>query len=374
MGEPVALGTIAVRHPQPDVLAGAWVGQQLDVGLEPEIAVGGFIEAQDGLAVGSRDVDGLLRTVVRRGHSAQDCGVAGGRRSGEGLAQRVAHGLPPRPGDVKRDLRAFGFRAVLRPDQQEPSAFLADDVVDDGLVAVRTILGHPQHSRQDAAHVAILLPHVGGQQPQAVVGSIRERRRAPAADLLAVVRVQGREPKPHRVAELGVVAQQHLAREVQGRDQPVAAELAGIAPVVAHPRVVVIGSQHRGVVVTRLEADEVPEAVAVAAIPAVARRVGTEEEEQAVVTDQHPVAPAAAVTIALVLGDTRVEPLVPTPLAGGNLFPVLRRVVRVIGSLRADDGVDVRQVFDDADVGPLGPTRRVVGRLEAVVDQQQVLR
>jgi len=70
MGEPVPFGAIAGRHPQADVLAGAWVGQQLDVGLEPEIAVGGFIEAQDGLAVGSRDVDGLLRAVVRRGHSA----------------------------------------------------------------------------------------------------------------------------------------------------------------------------------------------------------------------------------------------------------------------------------------------------------------
>jgi hypothetical protein len=53
MGEPVAFGAIASGHPQADVLAGAWVGQQLDVGLEPEIAVGGFIEAQDGLAVGS---------------------------------------------------------------------------------------------------------------------------------------------------------------------------------------------------------------------------------------------------------------------------------------------------------------------------------
>ena len=68
--------------------------------------------------------------------------------------------------------------------------------------------------------MAILLPHVGGQQPQAVVGSIRERCRAPAADLLAVVRVQGREPKPHRVAELGVVAQQHLAREVRDDTNP----------------------------------------------------------------------------------------------------------------------------------------------------------
>ena len=94
-------------------------------------------------------------------------------------------------------------------------ARLTDDVVHDGLVAVRAVLGHPEHPGQDAAHVAILLANVGGQQPQAVVRPVRERCWASAADLLTVVGVQGRQAEPYGIAELGVIAEQDFAREVQ---------------------------------------------------------------------------------------------------------------------------------------------------------------
>ena len=124
-----------------------------------------------------------------------------------------------------------------------------------------------------------------------------------------------------------------------------------------------------------IQRGELDMAVAVAPEPVVARSVGQKEEEQPVVTDEHPVAVArATIGIGVVTALAGVVPLVPPPLVGLDLLPVLRRVVRIERSLRADDGVDVRQVFDDADVGPFGPARRVVGSLEAVVDQQQVLR
>ena len=223
--------------------------------------------------------------------------------------------------------------------------------------------------------MARLLAHVGGQQPQAVVRAIGERHRAPATDLAGVVGVEGRQPETHRVSELGVTAQEDLAGELQRLREPIAVELTGVTDVVTVAPVDVVGAQDRCVVVGGLEARDVAKAVAVAPEPVVARSVGQKEEEQPVVTDEHPVAVArATIGIGVVTALAGVVPLVPPPLVGLDLLPVLRRVVRIERGLRADDGIDVRQVFDDADVGPLGPARRVVGGLEAVVDQQQVLR
>lgn len=67
MREPVALGTVAGGHPQADVLAGARVGQKLNIRLKPEVAVGGFVEQRRQRFECDQRGQGCARIIARHG-------------------------------------------------------------------------------------------------------------------------------------------------------------------------------------------------------------------------------------------------------------------------------------------------------------------